>query len=165
MFRWPRPETTPEHFIKLKVSKSGMLDMTDWASMVRDAREFGVPLCAPARLWFGCIEHLLTPEKFVNLSDLFVAKGLADNDLDQGFAAQLAKVVGERIELVYYQSMQMCGCTWPVRAESGIDGEDWSLRAVDRLCQHHVAACMCVRPWGSGPSAWQSTSTQPTRSS
>lgn len=35
----------------------------------------------------------------------------------------------------------MASCSWPLRAESTVDGDDWSLRAVDKVCQHHIAAC------------------------
>lgn len=102
VFRWPRPDAVPDHCISPKVSKAGLVDMGEWASLVRDAREFGVPLCAPARLWFGCIEHLISNEKFISLPDFFVGKGLADMDIYQGMAAQMAKVVGERVEMAYY---------------------------------------------------------------
>ena len=110
--------------------------------MVLQARQLGTPAPAAARKWYGMLEPSVCSGGFIRFEDLFLTSGLGNTDSYTGMLGQLAHVAGQRVELSYYQSMRMAECSWPLRADGNADGQDdWSVRAIDRLCMHHVRAC------------------------
>jgi hypothetical protein len=126
------------------VEASGLVDFRVWRSDVHDCVQFGAPLEPAARKWYQFLENVVDSGGFVHIADLFLAKGLANNALYDGMVGQLAWHLGQRVEMVYYQSMKLEACKWPLRSSTSVGNEEWSLRAVDRVCTEHVYASKCA---------------------
>ena len=53
---------------------------------------------------------------------------------------QLAILVAQRLEIAFFQSMDINDCSFAIRYKSRDNGDEWNQRAVYRVCTEHVAA-------------------------
>lgn len=143
-FAWPRPQPSCEPVLTLKVDRRGLVDVGEWRRLAQENKEYGFQLPAAARVWYAAIEHLVSDNGLVILAEIFLSPQVAEDDRCNSFVGQLARIVGERIEMTYFRSLDMEGCEWPLRCEEVDDEGDWSLRSIDRACTNHVYASRCA---------------------
>ena len=139
-FRWPRPDMEGASTLTLVVEPSGLVDLSVWKRMVDESKTVGADINPVARAWFSMFESAVSTEGFMKLEDFFVHPGLANNDRFTPMLGQVVKVIAERIDMCYFQSMDLDACDWVLRADLPQDDGEWSLRAIDRLVTQHVYA-------------------------
>lgn len=139
-YQWPRPPTPCEYVMTLDISTDGLMDVRDWRKLKEDSEQYGGEISPPARKWYMSFQEFVTPGGFVRLFDILTSARVVGDDLCSALVAQIAMAAGPRIEMCYYGSMKIADCSWPLRADEAAGAEDWSLRAIDRLCTEHVYA-------------------------
>lgn len=144
-FRWPRPDADCDRKVRLDVDANGRVDLREWLQMHRDHELFGVDYSPVAQTWFNVIKPFVSEDGSANFVDFFCYRGLANRPEYDGMVLQLAKAVGHRVERAFFQSLREPECEFPVRYHHDKnDTDDWSCRAVDRVCMEHVFATRFV---------------------